>query len=68
MSVAPTADLLTTAQAADLLGVRTQTVINHVNAGRLVPVTKLPTSTGTYLFNPTDVEALLSPEPETSAS
>lgn len=48
---------LTTAQVAEQLGCTAQTVINHVKAGRLVPVGKLPTPTGTYLFDASTVEA-----------
>lgn len=56
-------ELLTTAQAAELLGRRRQTIRNYVQSGRLVPAQKLPASTGTYLFRRADVEALL-PSPE----
>lgn len=53
--VVPETSPLTTAQVARRLDVTTQTVINHVKAGRL-PATKLPASTGTYLFDIADVE------------
>ena len=56
-------ELLTTAEVAELLRCTSQTVLNHVRAGRLSPAQKLPTSTGTYLFHRADAEALLSPEP-----
>ena len=52
-------DLLTTAEVAARLGCRTQTVLNHVARGILVPVGKLPTSTGTYLFHTADVDRLI---------
>ena len=53
-----TTDLITTAQAAARLGVTPTTIINHMKAGRLVPVAKLPAVTGTYLFDAADVDAL----------
>ncbi len=48
-------DLLTTRQAASLLGVRTTTITRMVAKGRLTPVRKFPTQTGGYLFLAGDV-------------
>ena len=53
-----TTNLITTAQAAARLGVTPTTIFNHMKAGRLVPVAKLPTVTGPYLFDADDVDAL----------
>lgn len=63
----PTYDLLTTAQVAERLDVHVRTVHRLVTSGRLVPAMKLPGSVGAYLFQPADVEALLSPEPTEAA-
>lgn len=61
-------ELVTAAQAAEILGFTRQAVINRVKDGRLVPASKLPTATGAYLFRRADVEALLEHEPEAAAS
>jgi len=48
-------DLLTTTQVAAALGVSRQAVLQRVETGALVPVTKLPGLTGPYLFDASDV-------------
>ena len=50
---------VTTTQAADALGTSRRQVIRLVDAGRLVPLAKLPGRTGAYLFDPADVQALI---------
>jgi len=55
---APTRPLITTAEAAELLGVHVGTVSRMVASGRLTPSFKVPGKTGAFLFDPTDVEAL----------
>lgn len=60
-------ELVTAAQAAEILGFTRQAVINRVKDGRLVPASKLPTATGAYLFRRADVDALL-PEPTEATS
>ena len=51
-------ELVTTAEAADLLNVDRSIVIRHVQRGDLVPCQKLPGRTGAYLFVRADVQAL----------
>lgn len=58
LGAVPTDDLLTTAQAASVLGVHVRTVHRLVRDGRLTAALKLPTPTGAYLFEPDDVAAL----------
>lgn len=53
-----TADLLTTAQVADIVGASRRMVLRWVEAGKLNPVTQLPGPTGALLFTRSDVEAL----------
>ena len=49
--------LLTTTQAAHILGCSTATVTRMVQDGRLAPALKLPGLRGDYLFDPAAVEA-----------
>lgn len=53
-----TADLLGTTEAAERLGVSVRTIHRLVARGHLTPATKLPGSTGAYLFAAADVAAL----------
>ena len=50
--------LMTAAEVAARFGVTARTINRWVHAGRLIPIQKLPTSTGAYLFRAADVEAL----------
>lgn len=54
------ADELTTAEAADILGVSTSTVVHYADTGQL-PCRRLPSGHRRYLR--ADVEALTEPEP-----
>lgn len=54
----PTGRLITTAEAAAILGVHVGTVSRMVAAGRLTPAIKVPGKTGAFLFAPADVQAL----------
>lgn len=49
-------DLLTTAQAAEILGKHPRTVQRMVASGALVPATTLPGKTGAHLFARSEVE------------
>jgi len=50
--------LITTAEAASILGRPIATVNRWALSGRLVPVTQLPGRTGARLYRRADVEAL----------
>lgn len=52
-------ELLTTREAAELLGVTTRTVARRVDAGSLQAARQLPGATGAYLFHRTTIEAAL---------
>lgn len=52
----PNTDHLTTAQAAEALGVSVRTVHRMVSAGTLTPTMKLPGTTGAYLLDAAEVE------------
>ena len=52
------AQLLTTAEVAEILGKSTATVKRMALAGELPHALKLPGDTGAYLFHPKDVERL----------
>lgn len=56
-----TADLLTTAQVAILLGKSVRTVNRMAESGALPIAMKVPGKTGAYLFRPEDVDALRTP-------
>lgn len=64
----PTADLLTTAQAAEQADVDVRTIHRWVASGRLSPALKLPGGTGAYLFDPASVAALLAPAETSQAA
>lgn len=49
-------DLMTAAQAAEVLGCSQRTVARMAEDGRLTPALKLPGETGAYLFEPAEVE------------
>ena len=53
--------LITTADAAKVLGVHVSTVSRMVASERLRPAVKVPGKRGAYLFNREDVEALRNP-------
>ena len=55
-------DLIGTAEAAALRGVSVKTVTRWVRDGKLTPVQKLPGLRGAYVFDRSDVEALLKQE------
>lgn len=52
-------DLITTAEVAEQLGCDVRTVHRMVRTGRLTPRQKLPGRTGSYVFDASDVDALL---------
>lgn len=56
-----TPNLITTADAAQMLGVHVATVSRMVASGRLAPAIKVPGKTGAFLFHPEDVEASRTP-------
>lgn len=59
--------LISTTEAAAILGLERSTVVRWVWAGRLSPSMKVAGATGTYLFHRADVEALIPeahPRPE----
>ena len=58
-------DLMTTAEAAELVGRNRSTVTRWVQAGRLVPA--ITTAGGFHLFRRADVEALADSEREGAA-
>jgi excisionase family DNA binding protein len=49
-------ELMTAAEVAARFGVTARTINRWVHAGRLIPIQKLPTSTGAYLFRAEDVD------------
>lgn len=51
-------DLITTAEAAQVLGVHVATISRMVASGRLTPAVKVPGKRGAFLFRPEDVDAL----------
>jgi excisionase family DNA binding protein len=52
----PTDDLLSTTEAADLIGTERSNVSKMVRDGRLVPARKMPGPTGAYVFHRAEVE------------
>lgn len=59
---------MTTAEAAEALGVSIKTVTRWAASGKLTPLKKLPGPRGAFIFNSGDVEALLAREPWAPAS
>ena len=51
-------DLVTSSQAAEMLGKSVRTINRMAVAGTLPPAMKVPGATGHYLFRRADVEAL----------
>lgn len=49
-------ELMATSSAAMRLGVSRQAVIDMMKRGEIAPTMKLPVATGTYLFEPAEVE------------
>jgi excisionase family DNA binding protein len=66
--MANTNDLISSIEAAELLGVGRSTLTRWVQSGRLTEAMKLPGDTGARLFRRTDVEALRSPTAGRAAS
>lgn len=54
-----TDDLLTTAQAAEVLGVTVRTVARWADSGRLTPAVEFPGLRGPRMFRQADVLALM---------
>lgn len=54
-----TADLITSPEAAQLLGCSIRTIHRRVDAGELTPFRKLPGPNGAYLFWRVDVDAYI---------
>lgn len=59
METAEIEDLITSAEAADILGVDRSGIIRRIKAGQLVPAKTLPGRTGSHLFERAAVVALL---------
>lgn len=57
----PTSQLISSAEAAEILNYHVATINRMVAAGKLTPAIKLPGKTGAYLFNRADIEALHAP-------
>jgi excisionase family DNA binding protein len=51
-----TAELQTTAQVAERLGLTPRTIARMVDDGRITAATKLPGERGAYLFDPAEVD------------
>jgi excisionase family DNA binding protein len=51
-------ELVTSAEAAELLAVDRSVIVRYVQSGKLVPARKLPGRTGSYLFARSDIDAL----------
>lgn len=60
------ANLITTAQAAEKVGVSVRTVIRWVEAGDLAAAQKLPGATGAYLFDEDAVDDFIAKNTETT--
>ena len=54
----PMETLLTTREAAEVLGVAPQTIARWVETGRLSPALRAPGLRGSMFFRPGDVDAL----------
>lgn len=54
---------MTTAEVAEAFGKSIKTITRWVAADRITPIKRLPGPRGAFLFDPSDVEALLSREP-----
>ena len=52
------ADVVTSAEACEALHVDRSTLTRWVAAGKITPLTKLPGSTGAFLFDPSEVERI----------
>lgn len=52
------AELLTTKQAAEHLGVNRKTLYRWMQQGRIKPAWQAPGDTGAYMWNPTDLDEL----------
>lgn len=55
----PDSEIITSAEAAKILGLSSSTFHRWVNAGRLTEVAKVPGIRGARMFRRSDVEALL---------
>ena len=56
MADMPNPDLLSTTQAAEVIGIERSTVSRWVQQGLMRPSLKLPTQTGAFLFDVAEVE------------
>ena len=54
-------ELIGTKEASELIGESVKNTIRRVERNELTPVTKLPGLRGAYLFNRSDIAALLTP-------
>lgn len=59
---------MTSAEAAEALGVSIKTITRWAASGKLEPVKRLPGKRGALIFASSDVEALLAREPWEPAS
>ena len=59
-------DIIATTEVAKLLGIDPRTVQRKAISGELPTVSKLPGKTGPYLFNRSNILALLSPSTPTA--
>lgn len=50
--------MIGTREACDVLGVNRSTLTRWVAAGRITPVTRLPGTTGAYVFRRADIDAI----------
>lgn len=50
-SAASTTDLIGSAEVCEWAGIDRATLVRHIAAGKVKPVTKLPGKTGAYLFD-----------------
>lgn len=55
-------DLIGTKEASELIGESVKNTIRRIERGEITAVTKLPGLRGAYLFNRSDIEALLTPK------
>lgn len=66
MSTSP-ADLLTSAEVCERLGIDRSTLSRWVQVGRIQPAVKMPGIRGAFLFEPRAIEALATERAEASA-
>ncbi len=61
-------EMLTTAQACQVLGIERTTLTRWVAAGRIKPAHKLPSRNGAFLFHRDDVKALVAERTEAATA